>query len=284
MALLEGRRGTPSRGRRGQTSLAPWRCRDRHEIIAALHRPARTDKDGAIMARHLPTRPLDLASFHRVIHEHVHGNRSGRPTATARARPARSSTSTSGRFVPWNARRPSPGGTPMSPAATRISRPRKRRRTASMPRSPTMPASTRLKAIKAARLADPALARQIAVLYLLYLEKQVDPELLRQITAKANAIEKTFNGYRANVNGRMMTDSEVRRVLKESRDSGRAQGRLGREQGGRSARRGRPEGTGQAAERGRTQAGFRRLSRAPASSRTSSRKNKSSSSSTSSTR
>ena len=63
------------------------------------------------------------------------------------------------------------------------------------------------------------MARQIAVLYLLYLEKQVDPELLRQITAKANAIEKTFNAYRANVNGRQMTDSEVRKVLKESRNS-----------------------------------------------------------------
>jgi peptidyl-dipeptidase A len=77
----------------------------------------------------------------------------------------------------------------------------------------------RVKSIKAASLRDPILARQIAVLYLLCLEKQVDPELLRQITAKANAIEKTFNAFRASVRGRMMTDSEVRRVLKESRDS-----------------------------------------------------------------
>ncbi len=76
----------------------------------------------------------------------------------------------------------------------------------------------RLKAIKSAKLAEPLLARQIDVLYLLYLEKQVDPELLKQITAKANAIEKAFNGYRASVNGRQYTDSEVRRVLKESRD------------------------------------------------------------------
>ena len=46
------------------------------------------------------------------------------------------------------------------------------------------------------------MARQIDVLYLLYLEKQVDPELLKQITARANAIEKAFNGYRATVDGR----------------------------------------------------------------------------------
>jgi peptidyl-dipeptidase A len=76
-----------------------------------------------------------------------------------------------------------------------------------------------LKAIKAAKLTEPPLARQIDVLYLLYLEKQVDPELLKQITAKANLIEKTFNGYRANVNGRKITDSEVRKALKESSDS-----------------------------------------------------------------
>ena len=44
------------------------------------------------------------------------------------------------------------------------------------------------------------------------------PNCLKQITAKANSIEKTFNGYRANIKGRMITDSEVRRVLKESRD------------------------------------------------------------------
>src|SRR5262249_53759924 len=81
----------------------------------------------------------------------------------------------------------------------------------------------RLKALKGGSIRDPIVARQIAVLYLLYLEKQVDPEHLRQITAKANAIEKTFNTYRANVNGRLMTDSEVRRVLKESRNSAERQ-------------------------------------------------------------
>jgi peptidyl-dipeptidase A len=76
----------------------------------------------------------------------------------------------------------------------------------------------KLKSIKAANPADPQVARQIEVLYLQYLEKQVDPELLKQITAKANLIEKTFNAYRARVNGREITDSEVRKILKESRD------------------------------------------------------------------
>jgi len=81
----------------------------------------------------------------------------------------------------------------------------------------------RLKELKASSIHDPLLARQVTVLYLLYLEKQVDPELLRRITAKANSIEKAFNAYRASLNGRSITDSEVRRVLKDSRGSAERQ-------------------------------------------------------------
>jgi peptidyl-dipeptidase A len=76
-----------------------------------------------------------------------------------------------------------------------------------------------LKAIRDAKPADPIVARQISVLYLAYLEKQVPPELLRRITAKANEIEKAFNVFRAQVGDRQMTDSEVRKVLSESADS-----------------------------------------------------------------
>ncbi len=67
--------------------------------------------------------------------------------------------------------------------------------------------------------ADPLLVRQIDVLYLQYLEKQVDPALLQQMSAKGNAIEKAFNQYRAKVNGQEMTDSQVRQALKDSKDS-----------------------------------------------------------------
>jgi peptidyl-dipeptidase A len=78
-----------------------------------------------------------------------------------------------------------------------------------------------LKSIKELKLRDPLLARQIEVLYLMYLEKQVDPELLRKMTAKANAIEQAFNVFRARVDNKEMTDSEVRKLLKESKDSAR---------------------------------------------------------------
>jgi peptidyl-dipeptidase A len=76
-----------------------------------------------------------------------------------------------------------------------------------------------LKAIHESKLSNPLTKRQIAVLYLMYLEKQVPPELLRQITAKSNAIEKAFNNFRAKVGDRKLTDSEVRKVLSDSKDS-----------------------------------------------------------------
>jgi peptidyl-dipeptidase A len=85
-------------------------------------------------------------------------------------------------------------------------------------------AFARLKPIKEARdkgaITDPLVARQIDLIYLAYLEKQVDPDLLKRITAKANAVEQQFNVYRAKVDGKEMPDSEVRSVLKSSTDSG----------------------------------------------------------------
>jgi peptidyl-dipeptidase A len=78
-----------------------------------------------------------------------------------------------------------------------------------------------LKAIKDSRgkIDDKILAREINVLYLMYLEKQVDPALLKKITAKANVVEQKFNVFRASVDGKEMTDSQVREVLKKSTDS-----------------------------------------------------------------
>ena len=80
-------------------------------------------------------------------------------------------------------------------------------------------AFTELKAIRAAGVRDPLVARQIEVLYLQYLARQVDPDLLKRILEKSNAIEKAFNNYRPKVNGKTSSDSEVRRVLRESGDS-----------------------------------------------------------------
>jgi peptidyl-dipeptidase A len=84
-----------------------------------------------------------------------------------------------------------------------------------------------LKAIKQLRdkgeIDDKIVARAIDVLYLIYLEKQVDPTLLKKITAKANAVEQKFNVFRAKIDGKETTDSELREILKKSGDSNRRQ-------------------------------------------------------------
>ena len=81
----------------------------------------------------------------------------------------------------------------------------------------------RVKALKAAAdkgdIKDALVARQIQLLYLQYLEKQVAPELLKKITSKANAVEQAFNVFRAKVDGQEIPDSKVRSTLKESTDS-----------------------------------------------------------------
>jgi peptidyl-dipeptidase A len=70
---------------------------------------------------------------------------------------------------------------------------------------------------------DPIADRGVRVLYLAYLEKQVDAEILKKMTKKANAIEQKFNVYRAKADGKELTDSQVREVLKKSTDVERRQ-------------------------------------------------------------
>ena len=80
-----------------------------------------------------------------------------------------------------------------------------------------------LKAIHDQPLKDPILAREIHVLYLQYLDKQVDPELLKQMVLKSNTIEWAFNVYRPTLSGKELTTNDVRRVLRESKDSAERQ-------------------------------------------------------------
>lgn len=81
----------------------------------------------------------------------------------------------------------------------------------------------KLKAIKAGTITDDQVKRQIDILYLLYLGKQVDVSLLNRMSSKANDIEKTFNTFRAPVGDKTLTDSEVRDVLLKSKDSAERQ-------------------------------------------------------------
>jgi len=66
---------------------------------------------------------------------------------------------------------------------------------------------------------DSELRRCVELLYLQYLEKQADPEILKQIVILSNRLEKNFNGFRAKVSKKEMTENEVREILKNSTDS-----------------------------------------------------------------
>jgi peptidyl-dipeptidase A len=77
----------------------------------------------------------------------------------------------------------------------------------------------RLKKCDAAKLKDRLLQRQIHLLYLQALPKQAAAETLKQIVSRANAIEMRFNVFRAKVDDKPLADSDVRRILKQSRDS-----------------------------------------------------------------
>jgi len=66
---------------------------------------------------------------------------------------------------------------------------------------------------------DPLLARQLTVLYNSYLANQIEPELLKQIVELGSQIEKNFSTFRATIDGKKVTDNEIKAILKEETDS-----------------------------------------------------------------
>ncbi len=63
---------------------------------------------------------------------------------------------------------------------------------------------------------DPKRARQLEILYLKYLGRQIDPKLLQQIIQASTAIEKKFATFRGKVNGQEVTDNQIEEVLRRS--------------------------------------------------------------------
>jgi peptidyl-dipeptidase A len=66
---------------------------------------------------------------------------------------------------------------------------------------------------------DALLARQLTVLYHGYVANQIEPDLLEQIVELSTEIEKNFSTFRATIDGRKVTDNEIKKVLKTSPDS-----------------------------------------------------------------
>ena len=83
--------------------------------------------------------------------------------------------------------------------------------------------SKRFAKVKALRdqpgIDDPLLKRQIEVMYLAMLDKQVEPTLLAQITGVEKEVEQAFNTYRGTVDGKQVTHNQVEDILEQSTDS-----------------------------------------------------------------
>ncbi len=68
---------------------------------------------------------------------------------------------------------------------------------------------------------DPVLARELELLYLDFLGNQLPAEMLAELVAKETALERTFNTFRATLDGKPVSDNELDAVLTGSKDSAR---------------------------------------------------------------
>jgi peptidyl-dipeptidase A len=73
------------------------------------------------------------------------------------------------------------------------------------------------------QIKDPLLARQLTVLYNAYLANQIEPELLKGIVELGTQIEKNFSTFRGAIDGKKVTDNEIKGILKEQTDSAQRQ-------------------------------------------------------------
>ena len=67
-------------------------------------------------------------------------------------------------------------------------------------------------------ITDPLLARQLALLLRDHRANQIDPDQIAAMVSLEKALESRFNRFRATLDGRTVTDNELRRVLRESLD------------------------------------------------------------------
>ncbi len=66
---------------------------------------------------------------------------------------------------------------------------------------------------------NPLLARQLVVLYNAYLANQIEPQLLKQIVDLSTEVEKNFSTFRGTIEGKKVTDNEIKEILKTETDS-----------------------------------------------------------------
>lgn len=73
------------------------------------------------------------------------------------------------------------------------------------------------------KIRDRVIKRQLHVLHGSYLGNQGDLKLINKILERSTSIEQKFNKFRAKVNGKELTDNEVKDILQEETDSTKLQ-------------------------------------------------------------
>ncbi len=77
-----------------------------------------------------------------------------------------------------------------------------------------------LKELKESELVkEPLLARQLELIYNMYLQGQIDTSLISQQVKMETEINKKYGNFRATVNGKQLSDNEVEGVLRSSTNS-----------------------------------------------------------------
>ncbi len=61
--------------------------------------------------------------------------------------------------------------------------------------------------------------RELEILYNTYLGNQINPELLEKMVKKSSEVENKFSVFRASINGKKVTDNEIKEILKKETDS-----------------------------------------------------------------
>jgi len=82
----------------------------------------------------------------------------------------------------------------------------------------------KLKAMKkGGTIADPILKRELDVMFRLHAPGQVDRGLQRKIIALESEVEKLFNAHRGQVDGKPLSENDIRQILSETKDSAHAE-------------------------------------------------------------
>jgi peptidyl-dipeptidase A len=78
----------------------------------------------------------------------------------------------------------------------------------------------RLRALReAGGVPDPLLARQLTLLINDYRAQQIPPAMIERMVTLEKSLESRFNNYRAELEGRRVTDNQIRQVLRDSDDT-----------------------------------------------------------------